>query len=409
MRTRSRNYLIASVLFLFAQAASIAQLPVFGDLLSKPGRLEIVRSPSAADYSRLPTRENMASLPKYDPDSGRMWQIDLRSFDLSGFDVSDRLADLMYAHFDSKTRWPVALPAGFDPASIMDRGKNPGLGLRALHAAGIDGSGVGIAIIDQALLVDHIEYRDRLRLYEEIHWSPGSDAQMHAPAVASIAVGKTVGAAPMADLYFIACWMGDYDDKLNFSYNLGYVADSIDRVVQINGALPADRKIRAISISLGLNVRMKGFFLAEKAIARAKKAGIVTFYVGSDACYGAGREPLADPDRPDSYRAGLFWRKDKKRNAEQILLPMDARCVASPTGNEDYVYYSEGGLSWVEPYLAGLYALACQRDPRIDYAAFWAALKEGSRATMEGGSAVGRLPDPAKMIEAVDREAKKRR
>ena len=29
------------------------------------------------------------------------------------------------------------------------------------------------------------------------------DAQMHGPAVSSIAVGKTVGVAPEADLYYI--------------------------------------------------------------------------------------------------------------------------------------------------------------------------------------------------------------
>lgn len=31
-----------------------------------------------------------------------------------------------------------------------------------------NGIGIGIAIIDQSLLTDHVEYKDRLRLYEEI-------------------------------------------------------------------------------------------------------------------------------------------------------------------------------------------------------------------------------------------------
>ena len=51
--------------------------------------------------------------------------------------------------------------------------------------------------------MDHVEYRDRLRLYEEIHCSDRV-AQMHGAAVASIAVGKTVGVAPEAELYFIS-------------------------------------------------------------------------------------------------------------------------------------------------------------------------------------------------------------
>ena len=59
--------------------------------------------------------------------------------------------------------------SGFNPDSIMEIGKNPGLNVRKLHKAGITGKGVGIAIIDQNLLVDHCEYKDQLRMYEEIH------------------------------------------------------------------------------------------------------------------------------------------------------------------------------------------------------------------------------------------------
>ena len=51
----------------------------------------------------------------------------------------------------------------------MEIGKNPGLNIRKLHKEGLTGKGIGIAIIDQNLLVDHSEYKDQLRMYEEIH------------------------------------------------------------------------------------------------------------------------------------------------------------------------------------------------------------------------------------------------
>ena len=57
----------------------------------------------------------------------------------------------------------------------MELGKDPGLGVRQLQAQGITGSGVGIAIIDQPMLVDHQEYASRLKLYEEINIDPGTD------------------------------------------------------------------------------------------------------------------------------------------------------------------------------------------------------------------------------------------
>jgi hypothetical protein len=57
---------------------------------------------------------------------------------------------------------------------------------------------------------------------------------------------------------------------------------------------------------------------------------------------------------------------------------MDARTTASPTGIDDYVYYGEGGWSWSIPYLAGMYALACQVDPDITPQEFWStALQTG--------------------------------
>ena len=116
----------------------------------------------------------------------------------------------MHSDFDTKTNWPKSLPDGFNPDSIMEIGKNPGLNVRKLHKAGITGKGIGIAIIDQNLLVDHYEYKDQLRMYEEIHAPKKSTAQLHGTAVASIAVGKIVGVAPEADLYYISSITGSW-------------------------------------------------------------------------------------------------------------------------------------------------------------------------------------------------------
>lgn len=57
---------------------------------------------------------------------------------------------------------------------------------------------------------------------------------------------------------------------------------------------------------------------------------------------------------------------------------MDYRCIASPTGSSDYAVYPQGGLSWVMPYLAGTYALACQVKPDITPDEFWKVALETS-------------------------------
>jgi len=84
------------------------------DLLSSPGKLEIVRQPPAADYTGMPSHGKIESLPSYRPGSGSNWQVDLRSCDLSTLDLRDRRDDLLHADFDSRTIWPARLPEGFD-------------------------------------------------------------------------------------------------------------------------------------------------------------------------------------------------------------------------------------------------------------------------------------------------------
>ena len=373
--------------------------------------LGIVRHPPPADYSRHNAGKSNL-LPKYDLDSRRQWQIDLRSTDISALDVRGRIDDLFYASYDSKTRWPKKLPPGFDPAHIMELGKNPGLGIRKLHQRGITGKGIGIAIIDQGLLVDHIEHKDRLRLYEEIHC--GDDqAQMHGPAVASIALGKTVGVAPEADLYFIAETHGVFQPG-GFDWDFSYLARSIDRILEVNSQLPAPNKIRVISISVGWGPHQKGYAEITAAVERAKKEGI--FVVSSSLFetsgrrlffHGLGREPSADPERFESYRPGLWWvdqfyggRAAPNAETKMLLVPMDSRCTASPTGTEDYAFYREGGWSWCIPYIAGLYALACGVRPDVTPEIFWAkAIETGDSVEIPARRPVPSEDEMKRLVE----------
>ena len=176
-------------------------------------------------------------------------------------DLRKSLDDLLYADFDSRTTWPTAdrMPEGFAHERIMEFGKNPGLGVRKVHERGITGRGIGVAIVDQVLLTKHKEYADRLRFYEEINVRPGTDPQMHGAAVASIAVGKTVGVAPEADLYYIGSWTGDWGKgKDGFEWNFAYYAQAVRRILEINKQLPDDRKSRVISMSVGWTSKRKG-------------------------------------------------------------------------------------------------------------------------------------------------------
>lgn len=404
-------FLIVLTFILTGCSLTVKQEPV-----STADIINIARHPQPLVFNRGALR----SLPSYDSNSHESFTVDLRSFDLTSLNIKNRINDLMYADFDSKTIWPKDMPDSFNPEKIVELGKNPGLGIKKLHKAGITGKGIGIAIIDQALLVDHVEYKDNLKLYEEIHCLYDT-AQMHGPGVASIAVGKTVGIAPEADLYYIAETHGDYTSK-GFNYDFTWVAKSIDRILEVNETLPNDKKIRVISISVGWNKSNKGYDEVTTAVNRAKEQGV--FVVSSSLLdtygymfNGLGRQPLKNPENKTSYEPGLFWAnvfyesgqkyvtKFGVKEDQVLLIPMDSRTTASPTGNNDYVFYRIGGLSWSIPYIAGLYTLACQVKPNITPDIFWTkALQTGDTINVQYNGReyeFKKIINPAKLIETI--------
>jgi hypothetical protein len=374
--------------------------------------MEISVSPKTGDHGSVGTQRQMESLPKYDPDSDNPFQVDLRSYDLSKLNLRGSIKDLLYASFDDRTIWPAPnqMPPNFDWQRIMELGKNPGLGVRSLHKKGITGRGVGIAILDQPLLVDHQEYAERLRLYEEIHIQRGMEPQMHGPAVASIAVGKTVGVAPEAELYYIAQW--NFDWEKGRTPTLRYLAQGIHRILEINKQLPKDKKIRVISISKGWTRSHKDYREITRAVRKAKAKGMLVVCTTVQEVHEGfesgelGRSPLADPDTFESYELSLFFdRRFTGRLSPSdgcFWVPIDSRTTASPSGNDEYVFYREGGASWAVPYIAGAYALAVQVDPNITPRRFWAlATKTGRiiKLRRKGEKrSFGPILDPVKLI-----------
>lgn len=381
---------------------------------------KIDRRPEAEVW---PTRE-MTSVPKYDPKSQNPFQVDLRMADLSKADLEGSAGDLAYATFGTTTVWPAKerLPEGFEAKEVMELGKNPGLGVRALHAKGITGKGVRIAVIDQPLPIDHAEFGGRIRLYEETNIPAGTPAQMHGPAVASIAAGKTVGVAPEAEVFFIAAYAFDVQERMrtrggDVARDFTWYAKAVRRIVEINRNLPEGQKIRAISLSVGWDPREKGYAEMEAAANAARDSGVLVTSSSIEQTHGVGihglgREPMADPDKFESYGPGLWWARmfEAQGVSGKLLIPMDSRTTAGPQGNEDYAFYRSGGWSWITPYLAGVYALACQVKPEITPDEFLSlAVKTGR--TIEAKKAdgttapLGPIIEPAAIIETLQKEA----
>ena len=127
-------------------------------------------------------------------------------------------------------------------ARILEEGKNPGLGVRDLHAQGITGKVVNVAIIDQNLLGDHPEYINRIAAYYDSGCErPENEGSYHAPSVLSILAGETVGVAPGARVYYAAA--------PSWKMDAAYKADCLYWIIEQNRALPENEKIRLVSVS----------------------------------------------------------------------------------------------------------------------------------------------------------------
>ncbi len=298
------------------------------------------------------------------------------------------------------------------PRVARERAKDPGLGVRALHAQGITGAGVQVAIVDGQLRVDHTEFEDRIVAYEELDDFTGRPFDAHGPAMASLLVGRTVGVAPGADLHYFA---------LDFTrLTPERMAAAIDHVVDRNRGLEPSERVRLLSMSTGF--RGSERVPVDAAIARAAAAELfvlVTVFPldvvePALAIRALGCSPWRDCDDPRSFEASngeveawraqgespaqVFARRiaaDAAAGAVTLYAPGHHRTLAGHRNAEDYVLDVEGGDSEWAPYLTGVLALALQVAPGL-HAADLAPLLAG--AVQEGGENMPMI-DPSRVIE----------
>lgn len=300
--------------------------------------------------------------------------LDIRHVNCANKNLSQYNAEQI--DFDNGTIFPtdiLKLPADFNANAIMEKHKNPGLNVRKLHEMGIDGSGISMAIIDQPLS-QHNEYNKNLVHYEEFLVYSGQPGSMHGSAVSSIAVGKTVGVAPKAKLYYFAADLvdGKFENDETKSRTSKYYAAALDKIIEINKTLPDNEKIVIVSVSASPSWS-RDPEIWEKTLEKAKQAGIFVTTTGLEQEYGLRdngvyRFVLQDPDNFESYKqtnwqSGRELPIDIQKNT--LCFPMDHRTTAAPNGINDYVHYANGGWSWMKPFEAGVYVLAKQVKPDI--------------------------------------------
>lgn len=255
-------------------------------------------------------------------------------------------------------------------SEVLERGKDPGLGIRDLHKQGITGKSVNVAIIDQNMLTDHPEFEDRIVAYFDSGCNqPENEGSYHGASVMGILAGKTIGIAPEVNVYYAAAPSWERDAK--------YYADCLNWIIQRNKELSKSEKIRVVSVSAAPTSEdnwFKNGELWEKAVLEAQKDGIMiidcrpnkdTKFIFSSYYDIANQDNVTKctPGYPD-YEMDFtheYWKK-------MLFAPASFRTLAQEfiKGEYCYRYQSVGGESWAVPYVSGVLALGWQVNPKLD-------------------------------------------
>lgn len=313
-----------------------------------------------------------------------------RRYDFRGLDLSnanenwneilspETLNDII---FDSNTIFPMEVKEKFDER--LNIAKNPGLGINELHKKGLTGKGVNVAIIDTPLLTSHSSVKNNLIHYENIKESDDVNAGMHGTAVASI---LTKVLPDVGIVYFAHTDKSDRNDLVE--YNI----DALRKIIELNSKLKDDKKIHIVSCSWSIDTdNPKDKARYKDIIKECEDNDIFVLTTSSYETHnfyfiGSDRNISKNLDNPENYSAPIFL-KDKINNKQThnyIMVPQDRITTASSTGDNDYVYYNNGGMSWAVPYMAGIYALAKSVLPSLTQQFYDVAIKTGDLKDING-------------------------
>jgi subtilisin family serine protease len=319
---------------------------------------------------------------------------DVRELDLTDLNVDLDYLLLETLWFNESNLWTPQ--AGDMAQDILERAKNPGLGIRKLHEQGITGQGINVAIIDQNMVLDHPEFQGKITKYFDVGTNiPSNQGSMHGPAVTSLLVGENIGTAPGARVYYAAApsWTADAQ----------FYADALNWIIAENEKLPEGEKIRVVSVSASPSGPGTPFTSNtgawDVAYQRATEAGILVLDCTDDHSIAApGYYDLHDPDNPAKFTLG--WPGvDTVQMPDRIYIPTSHRTTAEEyfLGDFSYQYTGRGGLSWSIPYVAGVLALGWQLRPELSGSQLVELLFRSAYLTQDNLKII----DPGAFIEMV--------
>ncbi len=339
---------------------------------------------------------------------GFCWS-DVSDYDFSELDVEH----LRKLTFNSSTKWPEKdkMPKGFDPEKIIENGKDPMLGIRELHKAGITGKGTIVATIDsKPQNPEHIEIKDSSITYQSIEKPEKYYSHFHGDCILANLCGKTVGVAPECNAYHYYQDCGGEVKKLN--------KNTIKILENILKKLENGEQIKIISRSGPLFYdqdyidRMgdkaykeidKDKNTIEMLTKKIEQYGCVIFDANKFGSCGFHCGHLFyDEDKYDIDNIRMASWLDKNNPAQEawekcrMHFICGGKCVPEYYSDNGYKFEQDDCYSWTIPQCAGLYALCLQVNPNITFDEYVDICKSTCDTNKNGFKIV----NPGKVIES---------
>ncbi|MCL2044811.1 MAG: S8/S53 family peptidase [Oscillospiraceae bacterium] len=295
---------------------------------------------------------------------------DINNLDVHLVDFSNFDSNFFTLTFNDRTVFPnetERLPHNniYHPEYILEAGKNPGLGVRSLHNMGITGIGVNIAIIDNQLQLHHPEYYDNIAEYIEFKDIQISEymGSMSGSAIVSLLVGKTIGVAPDAKVYYYSA----YPERVD-NIDAEFFIKALDQIIEKNKELDNADKIRAVVIWANPLAWANGDLYLESVI-KAQEAGILVLDSSEELTFIAPNAyDYLDPEDVSLCVERPTYPSIMQSNKDIIYAPSSYRTVAESyrEGYYNYRYFGMGGVGFTSiPYVAGVLALGWQVRPEL--------------------------------------------
>ena len=324
---------------------------------------------------------------------------DLSKHDLSG--VSKEY--LAKVTFNSSTKWPTQdkMPKDFDPNIVLERGKNPMLGIKKLHEQGIDGSGVTVAAIDFGFQSEkHPEYKGSN--IELVNLFDDTGTHFHSDGVLANLCGQNVGIAPKANVVYYNTYQGNQD--IVHGAQIQILQDILKRViggekiraVNISGPLVRNHKLHDLRKNIEEYEKMKTELMQPLVPVLRELQELGCEVIDSERF---GRDFTCC--EIDTMGGGNGYKKPdwygNKDVSDKVSFVCGGKIIPEFTSDSGYKYENSSCFSWTIPQAVGMYTLALQQNPNLNWNQFAEIAKSTSKLTENGV----RIAQPAAIIEKV--------